>query len=129
MIVIFIPPLVTRAEDVAARDLRDAVDELERPHPRAGRVHVRRGASAEALGEGDPRIPAYAFPGGRGPRAGARGAATALAANAPSATRPSSTTSRRTEAAGVIAAALAEGPRDGWSRRRSRRCSTATGCR
>jgi acyl-CoA synthetase (NDP forming) len=108
IIVIFIPPLVTRAEDVAAR-IRAAVDRIRARVPVLAVFMSHRGVP-EALQSGMTRIPSYAFP---------EDAARALACTAHYSEwrqRPASALRkfddvRATDAASVIAAALAEGPR------------------
>ena len=104
VIVIFIPPLVTRSEDVA-RAIRAAAEE------RAGAVTLltvfmqARGLPPELRG-----IPSYTFPEDAA-RALARAARYGSWRRAPEGHVPSLTGVRRDEAAGLIAAALAEGPR------------------
>ncbi|HEX2051673.1 MAG TPA: GNAT family N-acetyltransferase [Actinomycetota bacterium] len=108
VIVIFIPPLVTRAEDVA-RSIRDAARGLTRRVPVLSVFMSARGVPAE-LRDDDVRIPSYAFP---------EEAAGALARAVrygtwrlePEAEVPSFDGVRCDEAASVIAHALRDGPR------------------
>jgi acetyl coenzyme A synthetase (ADP forming)-like protein len=60
LVVIFIPPLVTSAEDVAAA-MRSAVSELDRRLPVAAVFMSHRGVP-NALRHGETGIPSYAFP-------------------------------------------------------------------
>ena len=107
IIVIFIPPLVTRAEDVA-RAIRTAVRDINSELPVLTVFMSARGVPPE-LREGDVGIPSYAFP---------EDAALALARvvdygvwrSEPEGTVPEFGGERREKAASVIAQSLAEGP-------------------
>ena len=109
LIVIFTPPLVTRAEDVA-REIVDAVGRIDREKP-VLTVFLSANAPPERLQSVDIHIPSYAFP---------ETAAIALARAAryrEFRDRPESQPSRfddirRDEAAAVVATALSRG--DGW---------------
>ena len=109
LIVIFTPPLVTRAEDVALA-IVDAVKTLDRSKPVLAVFLSAQGTPAE-LRSADINIPSYAFP---------ETAAIALARAAryrewrerPETAAPSFEDIRRDEAAAVVAAALCRG--DGW---------------
>jgi acetyl coenzyme A synthetase (ADP forming)-like protein len=109
LIVIFTPPLVTRAEDVA-QQIIEAVKTIDKGKPVLS-VFLSAQPAPEALRSGDARIPSYAFP---------ETAAIALARAAryrqwrerPETLTPRFADIRRDEAAGVVATALARG--DGW---------------
>ncbi len=109
VIVIFTPPLVTRAEDVAVAIVK-AVRTIGKSKPVLTVFLSAAGAPAELL-SGDARIPSYSFP---------ETAAIALARAArysewrerPEASAPTFTDVRRDEAASVVATALLRG--DGW---------------
>ncbi len=109
LIVIFVPPLVTRAEDVA-RAIIEGVHELDGGKPVLTVFMSARGVP-EALKTGDVRIPSYAFP---------ESAAIALARISrygewrarPLGTLPRFEDLQRDEAARVVASALAHS--DGW---------------
>jgi acetate---CoA ligase (ADP-forming) len=60
IIVLFVPPLGTKSEEVAAA-IRDGVLELPRPIP-VLTVFMATDAGAEALRSGGVRVPAYGFP-------------------------------------------------------------------
>ena len=109
LIVIFTPPLVTRAEDVALA-IVDAVRKLNRSKP-VMTVFLSARGTPDELRLADLRIPSYAFP---------ETAAIALARAAryrewrerPETAAPRFEGIRRDEAAAVIATALSRG--DGW---------------
>ena len=109
IIVIFIPPLVTRAEDVA-RAIRAAVRDINGELPVLAVFMSARGVPPE-LREGDVGIPSYAFP---------EDAALALARvvdygvwrSEPEGAVMEFGREHREEAASVIARSLADGP--GW---------------
>ena len=109
MIVIFTPPLVTRAEDVAEAIVK-AVKKLGATKPIMA-VFLSAQGAPEELRSPDFRIPSYPFP---------ETAAIALARAAryrewrerPETRAPAFTDVRRDEAAAVVAAALCRG--DGW---------------
>jgi acetyl coenzyme A synthetase (ADP forming)-like protein len=109
VVVIFIPPLVTRAEDVARAILEAAAEPAEKK-PLLAVFMSARGAPP-ALRTGAIRIPAYAFP---------ESAAIALAhavryaewRRRPPSAPPGLEGLRRDEAAALVAAALARG--GGW---------------
>jgi acyl-CoA synthetase (NDP forming) len=109
MIVIFIPPLVTRAEDVAAA-LRAAVDDLDRRVPVLA-VFMSHLGAPQALREGEVHVPSYAFPEDAA-RALARAARYAEWRRTPASSTFTFEDVGRTDAASVIAAALADGR--GW---------------
>jgi acetyl coenzyme A synthetase (ADP forming)-like protein len=106
LIVIFIPPLVTTSEEVATA-IRPAVAEV------AGRIPVlpvfmSREGVPPSLREGDPAVPAYSFPEDAA-RALARVARYADWRSAPRSPIREFEDTRATDAARVIASALAEG--------------------
>jgi acetyl coenzyme A synthetase (ADP forming)-like protein len=109
IIVIFIPPLVTRAEDVA-RSIRTAVRDIHGELPVLAVFMQARGVPPE-LREGEVGIPSYAFP---------EDAALALARvvdygvwrSEPEGNVIEYGNERREQAASVIAQSLADGP--GW---------------
>ena len=109
LIVIFTPPLVTRAEDVA-RDIVAAVERMEKNIP-VITVFLSADRAPAELRTGKTRIPSYAFP---------ETAAIALARAAryrewrerPETSAPAFDDLRRDEAAAIVATALARG--DGW---------------
>jgi len=109
LIVIFTPPLVTRAEDVA-REIVDAVKKIDQAKPVLS-VFLSAQAPPEELRSGDLVIPSYSFP---------ETAAIALSRTArysqwrdrPETTAPTLADVRRDEAAAVVATALARG--DTW---------------
>jgi acetyl coenzyme A synthetase (ADP forming)-like protein len=111
VIVIFIPPLVTRAEDVAAA-IRDAARELPRRVPLLTVFMSARGVP-DALREGGVRIPSYAFPEDAA-LALSRAMRYGLWRVRPEGTVPEFPGLRRDEAAGIVASALGDGPR--WLR-------------
>jgi acetyl coenzyme A synthetase (ADP forming)-like protein len=108
LVVIFVPPLLTRAEDVA-RAIRTAVGELPGTIPVLTVFLSARGVPDELRGEG-VRIPSYAFPEDAA-HALARAARYGAWRSKPDGTIPEFPGVRRDEAAGVIASALAGGPR------------------
>jgi acetyl coenzyme A synthetase (ADP forming)-like protein len=109
LIVIFTPPLVTRAEDVA-REIIEAVKTIDKGKPVLS-VFLSAQAAPEELRSGDVRIPSYSFP---------ETAAIALARAAryrqwrerPETTAARFTDIKHDEAAAIVATALARG--DGW---------------
>ena len=109
LIVIFTPPLVTRAEDVATEIIK-AIKTIDKGKPVLS-VFLSAQAPPEALRSGDVRIPSYSFP---------ETAAIALARAAryrqwrerPETLAPRFADLRRDEAAGIVATALLRG--DGW---------------
>ena len=109
LIVIFTPPLVTRAEDVA-REIVDAAKNTDKTKPVLS-VFLSAQAAPESLRSSDIRIPSYSYP---------ETAAIALARAAryrqwreqPETTAPRFNDVRRDEAAAVVATALSRG--DGW---------------
>jgi acetyl coenzyme A synthetase (ADP forming)-like protein len=109
LIVIFTPPLVTRAEDVA-REIIEAVKTIDKGKPVLS-VFLSAQAAPEALRTGAVRIPSYSFP---------ETAAIALARAARyrqwrergETVAPRFEDVRRDEAAAIVATALARG--DGW---------------
>lgn len=109
LIVIFTPPLVTRAEDVA-REIVDAVGRIDKDKPILT-VFLSANAAPYELRSPEARIPSYAFP---------ETAAIALARAAryrkfrdrPESVPPRFDDIKRDEAAAVVATALTRG--DGW---------------
>lgn len=109
LIVIFTPPLVTRADDVA-REIISAVRTMDDGKPVLS-VFLSSQPAPEELRSGDLRVPSYSFP---------ETAAIALARAAryrqwqkrPETFAPRFSDIRRDEAAGVVATALSRG--DGW---------------
>ena len=108
IIVIFIPPLVTRAEDVA-QAIRAAVASLPREIPVLSVFMQARGVPEALRGDG-VRIPSYAFP-EEAARALARVSAYGIWRQLPEGHVPELDDTKPDEAAGVIAAALTSGPR------------------
>lgn len=108
IIVIFVRPLATRAADVAEA-LAATVRELERRIPVLAVFMTTEGAPA-ALSASDVRIPCYEFP---EEAAAALGRAVRYARwrARPEGTLVEFPDLRREEAAGILAAALADGPR------------------
>jgi acetyl coenzyme A synthetase (ADP forming)-like protein len=108
LIVIFIPPLVTRAEDVA-RAIRVGAGSLRRPVPLLTVFMSARGVPDELRGEG-VRIPSFAFP-----EEAARVLAHAVRygqwRERPQGVEAVFPEARGDEAAAVISAALVDGPR------------------
>ena len=104
VIVIFIPPLATRSEDVA-RAIRAAADERARDVPLLTVFMQAQGLPEELRG-----IPSYRFPEDAA-RALAHAARYGAWRQIPEGRIPSFPEVRRDEAAGLIAAALAGGPR------------------
>jgi acyl-CoA synthetase (NDP forming) len=109
LIVIFTPPLVTRAEDVA-REIIEADKQIDRGKP-VLTVFLSAQAAPDELRSSDLRIPSYRFP---------ETAAIALARAAryrewrerPETSAPRFEDIRRDEAAAIVATALSRG--DGW---------------
>jgi acetyl coenzyme A synthetase (ADP forming)-like protein len=106
IVAIFIPPLVTRATDVA-RAVRAAADDLDGSVPLLT-VFMSTEGPPEELGD---RIPSYAFP-EEAARALARAARYGAWRRRPEGRVPVFELGRREEAAAVIATALGEG--GGW---------------
>jgi acetyl coenzyme A synthetase (ADP forming)-like protein len=104
VIVIFIPPLATRSEDVA-RAIRAAAEERARDIPLLTVFMQAQGLPRELEG-----IPSYRFPEDAA-RALAHAARYGAWRRTPEGRIPSFPDVRRDEAAGLIAAALADGPR------------------
>jgi acetyl coenzyme A synthetase (ADP forming)-like protein len=108
LIVIFVPPLVTRAEDVA-RSVRQAASRIDGRLPLLSVFMSAHGVPPELRGEG-VRIPSYAFP---------EEAARALAHAAhygewlarPEGSVPAFAQLRSAEAASILGRALVNGPR------------------
>lgn len=103
LIVIFIPPLVTRAEDVT-RAVRAAVNALGGAVPVVSVFMQAAGVPQELRGDG-VRIPSYAFPEDAA-RALARAAEYGTWRSRPEGALPSLEDVGRDEAAGLVAAAL-----------------------
>jgi acetyl coenzyme A synthetase (ADP forming)-like protein len=109
LIVMFTPPLVTRANDVA-REIIEAVKTIDKGKPVLS-VFLSAQAPPEELRSGAVRIPSYSFP---------ETAAIALARAAryrqwrdrPETSAPRLTDVRHDEAASIVATSLARG--DGW---------------
>jgi acetyl coenzyme A synthetase (ADP forming)-like protein len=108
LVVIFIPPLVTISGEVA-QAIRTAAGELPRSLPLLTVFMSARGIPEELRGEG-LRIPSYAFPEDAA-RALARAVDYGVWRRTPEGTIPELRGLRADEAAGLIAAALADGPR------------------
>jgi acetate---CoA ligase (ADP-forming) len=111
LVVIFIPPMVTRPEDVALA-IRRAVGGLPRPIPVLSVFMSAQGVPAALRGDG-VQIPSYAFP-ENAARALARAVRYGQWRSRPAGKVPEFPDARPEEAAGVIATALAEGSR--WLR-------------
>jgi acetate---CoA ligase (ADP-forming) len=111
IIVIFIPPLVTRPEDVA-RAIRDAARAMPANLPLLSVFMQSRGVPSE-LREGDVGIPSYAFPEDAA-RALARVVDYGIWRTQPDGRIPEFTGLRRDEAASILANALSDGGR--WLR-------------
>ncbi|MEX2557760.1 MAG: GNAT family N-acetyltransferase [Actinomycetota bacterium] len=109
LVVIFIPPLVTRAEDAAVA-IRAAVEELPRPIPVLCVFMSARGVPQQLRDE-RVRIPSYAFPEDAA-RALARAVAYGVWKATPEGRFVEYDDLRVDEAASVIAGALGDGP--GW---------------
>jgi acetate---CoA ligase (ADP-forming) len=110
LIVIFVQPLATRPEEVALA-IRRSVGDLTRTVPVLSVFMSARGVPEELRGEGG-RIPSYAFPEGAA-RALAKAVDYGVWKARPEGTVPH-VDARRDEAAAIISAALADGPR--WLR-------------
>lgn len=108
IVVIFIPPLVTRTDEVAEA-IRDAATHLPRPVPLLSVFMSSHGVPA-ALRDAHVRIPSYAFPEDAA-RALARAVAYGRWRARPEGTTPSFEV-RTDEASSIIATALADG--HGW---------------
>lgn len=108
VIVIFIPPLVTLAGEVAA-GIRAAVSELPGRVPVLSVFMSARGVPPELRGPG-VKVPSYAFPEDAA-RALAKAAAYGTWLRTPAGTVPEFPECRRDEAAAVIAGALSDGAR------------------
>ena len=107
IIVIFIPPLVTRPEDVADA-ISEATAHLPREIPLLTVFMSSRGIPDELSSHG-VRIPSYAFPEDAA-RALARSTDYGVWRNKPDGTIPTFKETRRDEAAGAIAEALGDEP-------------------
>jgi acyl-CoA synthetase (NDP forming) len=110
-IVIFIPPLRTEPAEVA-RAVRAAVDAAGQAVPVLAVFMSAAGSPAE-LRDGGRVIPCYAFP-EEAARALGRAAEYGAWRERPEGHVPDPPEVRRDEAAGLLAAALAEGPGDRW---------------
>jgi acetyl coenzyme A synthetase (ADP forming)-like protein len=108
LIVIFVPPLVTKSEEVARAIRRSVGSNRAREIPVLSVFMSARGVPDELRGEG-VRIPSYAFPEGAA-RALARAVHYGTWKAKPEGTVPEFST-RRDEAAAIISAALSDGPR------------------
>jgi acetate---CoA ligase (ADP-forming) len=108
IVVIFIPPLVTRPEDVA-RAISETVRRASRAVPVLAVFMSAQGVPAE-LKDSDVRIPAYAFP-EEAARALARAVAYGTWRREPEGRLPQVEDIRGEEAASIVASALAAGPR------------------
>ncbi|HYT81146.1 MAG TPA: GNAT family N-acetyltransferase [Actinomycetota bacterium] len=111
LIVIFVPPLVTRAADVA-RALREAAGGLPDGLPLLSVFMSAQGVPPELRAEG-VRIPSYAFP-EEAARALAHAARYRAWRARPQGTVPEFTDVRSADATALLGAAVAEGPR--WLR-------------
>ncbi|MGH2698085.1 MAG: GNAT family N-acetyltransferase [Actinomycetota bacterium] len=107
IIVIFIPPLVTRPEDVA-HAISEATAHLAREIPLLTVFMSSRGVPEELSGQG-VRIPSYAFPEDAA-RALARSTDYGVWRNRPGGTVPEFSGNRRAEGAAIIAEALGAEP-------------------
>jgi acetyl coenzyme A synthetase (ADP forming)-like protein len=107
IVVIFIPPLTTHAEDVALA-IRTAARELVRPMPLLTVFMSSHGIPAE-LRRVDVRIPSYAFPEDAA-RALSHAVRYAAWRRAPQGEVPSFPGARHDEAAALLATALTQGP-------------------
>jgi acetate---CoA ligase (ADP-forming) len=108
VIVIFVPPLVTRAEDVALA-IRAAVADLSPAVPLLTVFMQALGVPDQLRGEGI-RIPSYRFPEDAA-RALARAVDYGMWRSKPDGRVPAFEDVRRDEAAGILAGALSNGPR------------------
>ena len=108
LVVIFIPPLVTRPEDVAAA-VRDAADAVDGHIPILSVFMSSAGVPPELAG-GRRRIPAFAFP-EEGARALARAVRYGEWRQRPEGITPQLEDVRTDEAAAIIAEGLDGGPR------------------
>src|SRR6266508_1028592 len=108
LVVIFIPPLVTRPEDVAAA-VRDAADAVDGRIPILSVFMSSAGVPPELAG-GRRRIPAFAFP-EEGARALARAVRYGECRQRPEGSTPQLEDVRQDEAAAIIAEGLDGGPR------------------
>ena len=111
LIVIFIPPLVTRAQEVGAA-IRRAAEALDRGKPLLAVFTSAAGAPAD-LSEGATRIPTYTFP-EEAARALARAAGWARWRSVPAPPPWQAAGARRDEAHALVAAALARRPEGEW---------------
>ncbi len=111
LVVIFIPPLVTRAEEVGAA-VRRAAEAIEGRKPLLAVFTSAVGAPAD-LSEGAVRIPTYTFP-EEAARALARAAGWARWREQPLAPPWQAADARRDEAHALVAAALARDPKGDW---------------
>lgn len=123
LIVIFIPPLLERAPEVAAA-IRDAAGSVPHDLPLLSVFMSAHGVPDQLRGRGRG-IPSYSFPEDAA-RALARAARYGVWLEEPPGRVPDLERVRRDEAAAVVAQALAEVTTIS-DRTRSRRCSTATG--
>jgi acetyl coenzyme A synthetase (ADP forming)-like protein len=105
IIVLFVPPLVTKTEDVAAA-IRDAVLELPRPVP-VLTVFMSAEGGPLALRDGPTRVPAYSYP-EEAARALAHAVRYAEWRAAPLGSVPHFDDLREHQAAATLAAALAQ---------------------
>jgi acetyl coenzyme A synthetase (ADP forming)-like protein len=111
LIVIFVPPLVTRTEDVA-RAIRQSAGELPKDLPILSVFMSARGVPDELRGEG-VRVPSFAFPEGAA-RALVRAARYGQWRSRPEGVVPPFDHLREPDAARLVARVLAGGPR--WLR-------------
>ena len=105
IIVLFVPPLVTKTEDVAAA-IRDAVLELPRPVP-VLTVFMSAEGGPRALRDGPVKVPAYSYP-EEAARALAHAVRYAEWRAAPLGSVPHFDDLREDQAAAALAAALAQ---------------------
>jgi acetate---CoA ligase (ADP-forming) len=111
LVVIFVPPLVTRAEEVAAA-IRRAADALAGAKPLLA-VFMSAVGAPVSLSDGATRIPTYTFP-EEAARALARAAAWAEWRERPPQTPWQPPGARRDEAHALVAAALGHDPDGTW---------------
>lgn len=109
IMVLFVPPIAVKPEDVA-REIVGAAKEMGRRLPVLATFMAHHGIS-EILTDGEVRVPAYPFP-EVAARALAKAAEYGSWLNAPASKVPEFGDIRREEAAGIVARALAKGP--GW---------------
>lgn len=108
LIIIFIPPMSVRPEEIAAEILKSG-RELDGRIPLLSTFMARQGTT-EILSDGQIRVPSYSFPEAAA-RALARGVQYGKWLAAPQGNLPNFTDLHREEAAAIVASALREGGR------------------